>query len=180
MGLQVAKVRTLTLPTIDGIDRATGRAERGFTLLELMVALAIAGFFIGVAVPGGWKMYESMQYRKAVRDVTAVAAAARYGAITSGVSRDVVMEPGMGRYRLGRSGEEPGSQQFRQLPDSVSMSAETAAEVSPGPQLAAIRFYPDGSSSGGSISISRSELSPPTGVRLRVDWLLGRVTQEPL
>jgi hypothetical protein len=50
-----------------------------------------------------------------------------------------------------------------------------AAEVSPKPGLAAIRFYPAGGSSGGEISVTR-----PTGagVNLTVDWLLGDVAQE--
>ena len=39
---------------------------------------------------------------------------------------------------------------------------------------AAIRFYPDGSSTGGLIDILRPGGS---GVRIQVDWLLGRISQ---
>jgi general secretion pathway protein H len=44
-------------------------------------------------------------------------------------------------------------------------------------QEAAIRFLPDGGATGGSIDILRAS---GQGVRLRVDWLSGRITQEAL
>jgi len=47
--------------------------------------------------------------------------------------------------------------------------------VSPGGNLAAIRFYPAGGSSGGEIVVQRPS---GAGTRLTVDWLLGHVSQE--
>ena len=38
-----------------------------------------------------------------------------------------------------------------------------------------IRFYPEGGSSGGGIDMERPG---GTGVRISVDWLVGRVSQE--
>jgi len=43
------------------------------------------------------------------------------------------------------------------------------------PERGAIRFYPDGSATGGSIQLLRPG---GAGVRLRVDWLLGTIRQE--
>ena len=49
-------------------------------------------------------------------------------------------------------------------------------ELSSG-QDGAIRFLPEGGATGGSVDIVRPSGS---GVRLRVDWLSGRVEQEPI
>ena len=44
-----------------------GSTLKGFTLLELVVALAIAGLFFALSGPSVRGMYDSMQYRDAVR-----------------------------------------------------------------------------------------------------------------
>ena len=44
-------------------------------------------------------------------------------------------------------------------------------------QEAAIRFFPDGGATGGSIEVVRPS---GTGARIQVDWLSGRITQEAL
>ena len=144
------------------------------------MALAIAGLILGVVIPSAWNFYESSQYRKAVRDLSVAAAAARYRAITSGIPQDVVLQPSERRYLLRRSGEGIREGAYQRLPAAVTVSAITAAEVNPRSGLAGIRFYPDGSSSGGSISVRRGSEAGDGGVRLRVDWLLGSVSQEPL
>ena len=46
-----------------------GQGQSAFTLVELLVAIAIVGLLMAVTVPGSIRMYESMQYRQAVRDV---------------------------------------------------------------------------------------------------------------
>ena len=176
----VARVRTLTSPTSEVRRRARASRDAGFTLLEVVVAIAIAALFVGVAVPSGWQLYQSAQYRKAVRDITVAAASARYNAVTSGIPQDVVVNARAPSYLLRQRGERIRAERFRELPGAIAVSAVTAAEVSPGGDLAAIRFYPDGSSSGGSIAVRRGGASSDSGVRLRVDWLLGHVSQEPL
>ncbi|HEY0201888.1 MAG TPA: GspH/FimT family pseudopilin, partial [Burkholderiaceae bacterium] len=44
--------------------------------------------------------------------------------------------------------------------------------------VAAIRFLPSGGATGGSIDVARG--SSGSGTRLRVDWLSGHITQEPI
>lgn len=140
----------------------------------------MAALFVGLAVPSGWKMYRSMEYRKAVRDISTAASAARYNAITSGIAQDVLVDTAASSYLVREHGKSVRRDSFHSLPESISLAARTAAEINPTREIAGIRFYPDGSSSGGSISVSRETSGGADGVRLRVDWLLGRVTQEPL
>ncbi|WP_151702565.1 GspH/FimT family pseudopilin [Nitrincola alkalilacustris] len=146
------------------------RTAAGFTLLELMVALAIAGLLAAVSAPSALKMYESMQYRGAVRDMQTLLATARYQAISAGRMVDLVVMPETGHYGLDH-------QLNRELPSTLTIEMISAREVSGGDGQGVVRFYPDGGSSGGSIMLRQRDSDK--GVRLRVDWLLGRVTQEP-
>lgn len=143
--------------------------QSGFTLLELMVAFSVAAFLMAVSTPMVIRMYDSMKYRGAVKDIISAVEATRYAAITQGKAVDIVLTPAENMYQVG-VGEE------RHLPDSISFSLEAAREVSHGEGTGTIRYYSDGSSTGGSIMITHDS---GKGVRLRVDWLLGRLTQEP-
>lgn len=144
--------------------------EAGFSLLELIVAFAVAALVVGVATPGAMRMYDSMQYRSAVGDLTAALATARYSAITKGQSVDVELAPEEREYRV-------SGQRIKSLPEAINLTVIAAAELSPEAHIAVIRFYPDGSSSGGNLSVERTG---GAGARLDVDWLLGRVTQTRL
>ena len=75
------------------------------------------------------------------------------------------------RKALEVSGSRIGMQE---LPGSISLAVTSAAEVSPGPDVAAIRFYPFGGSTGGDFEIG----GPGGGGTLvQVGWLMGEVTQ---
>ncbi len=139
----------------------------GFTLLEMIIAIAIVALLLAVTVPSTQRMYQSMQYRESLRDVLAMLSTARREALDSGRPQDVRIEPYERRVSL--NGEQ------RQLPEGFSIAVTAASELSDG-AVAVIRFYPEGGSTGGDLDISS-----PTGrgVRITVDWLMGSVSQAP-
>ncbi|WP_049723714.1 GspH/FimT family pseudopilin [Gilvimarinus polysaccharolyticus] len=145
---------------------APGAKLRGFTLLELLIVFSIAGLLLAVSVPASHKMYQSMQYREAVRDVRRALEAARYKAMISGQAAQVSINPREKRIGYG-NGES------RDLPDFVTLEVEAAQELMLDSDTAVIRFYSDGSSTGGTVNIGRNN----RWVRLHVGWLLGRVEQ---
>ena len=150
------------LPTIPRARPATA----GFTLIELLAAITIVGMLLAVSVPASVRFFNSMQYRQAVRDVVTVLASARHAAINRGKYQDVVIDP--------KARELNFNERRTQLPGDLRVSVQSAGELNRREQ-GVIRFYPEGGSSGGRIDIERPG---GDGVRISVDWLVGRVSQE--
>ena len=141
------------------------REQCAFTLVEMMVAIAIVGLLMAVTVPGSIRMYESIQYRQVVRDVLTTLGSARHLAVDRGRAQDVAFDPDRRQVSLGDD--------IQQLPDGFELTVTTASEVNR-QNVGVIRFYPEGSSTGGDVDIAS-----PTGrgVRISVDWLMGGVSQ---
>lgn len=139
---------------------------RGFTMLELLVAVTIIGLLLAVTVPASARFYESMQYRQAVREVITALASARYQAVNSGRSQDVAIDPAANTIAL--NGDST------RLPGAIGVAVHSTRELNRD-RLGVIRFYPEGGSSGGDIDLEREDGS---GVRISIDWLVGRVSQE--
>ena len=149
----------------------------GFTLLELVVVLVIAGLLFGLGGPAVGSLYDTMQYREAVREVVSAVKNGRRDAFASGEPMDLLIDTDRNRFALTDQSQSLSDDAFSALPEVLDITVVYAAEVSPKPGLAAIRFYPAGGPSGGEITVVRPGGG---GVLLTVDWLLGDVTQEPL
>lgn len=140
---------------------------RGFTLIELLAAITIVGLVLAASIPASIRFFESMQYRQAVREVITLLGSARHQAVSRGRAQDVIIDPATRLLTF--------NDKRKQLPDGLSLTVHSAREVNR-ERAGVIRFYPEGGSSGGSIDIARPGAD---GVRISVDWLVGRVSQEP-
>jgi len=98
-----------------------------------------------------------------VRETITMLNSARYAAVASGVSKDVVISPRDGFIRFAKKQVDFDS--------SVEIAAHSAKEVNRS-GLGVIRFYHDGGASGGGIDITRDG---GYTVIIAVDWLVGRV-----
>ena len=139
--------------------------EYGFTLLELVVAIGIVALMLGLSAPAMQKLYQSAQYHGAVNDVVSQLSSARYSAIRTGRSEDALVDPENRVIIVGNK--------KKQLPDSLVVEVLGVRELNR-EGMGVIRFYPDGSSSGGYVKL---ENDSGLRVQLDVDWLLGQVTQ---
>jgi general secretion pathway protein H len=142
---------------------------RGFTLVELLVVLAIAGALLAVAPVALQRYRESTDYRDALRTIATGLTEARNAAITGG--RVVAFSVDLAGRQYGIDG---GAR--RELPQSVAIRA-TVADTEFVDNVARIRFFPGGNATGGSIEVIRAS---GAGARLRTDWLDGRVSLERL
>lgn len=143
---------------------------RGFTLVELLVVMAILGFMAALVPMAYAPMREAAEYRDAVRAVMDAMRSARNQAQIEG--REATINVQLAQRRIGVD-----EQNWYVVPESLGLRAVVAdQEVAPDGSLS-IRFLPRGGSTGGSVDVLRSS---GDGVRLRVDWFTGRVEQEAM
>jgi general secretion pathway protein H len=171
MARQAAKARTPISRTASSLDRGPAvRSQRGFTLVELLVAFAMVALLAGIVPIAFERLRESSQYRDAVRAVLTDLRHARFRALSEG--REVRFQVDLAQRSFGVEGRPP-----RPLPEPLQMKTTVADIELNADQTAAIRFLPGGGATGGSIDIVRPQ---GAGVRLTVDWLSGAVIQTPL
>ena len=143
-----------------------GRVARhsGFTLLETLVTLALIAILLAVAVPA-LVTTPSVELRSAARVIATGLRQARLESQRS--RRSIALQVDVEARTLVLEGHE----RARQLPPEIQLEITTAEQEMLSPDRGGIRFYPDGSSTGGRVSLSLEGLK----TRVDVEWLTGRV-----
>jgi general secretion pathway protein H len=144
---------------------AESRGAFGFTLLELLVVISIMSLLVAVVPPLVSSALPGVELRKTARELAAALAAARSQAVARNRSMAVQLDLESRTYRISEGGRAT------KLPDDVAVSLYGADTEIPSDFIGGIRFFPDGSSTGGRITIERNGRS----YRIEVDWLLGSV-----
>jgi general secretion pathway protein H len=145
------------------------RCNRGFTLVELLVVLAISALLVGLVPMAFDRLRDSANYRDALRGIMTSMRAARQQALVSHVETSFVVDLEHRSYRV-------DGQQASLIPEPLEIRVTMAGEEA-NSREGGIRFFPGGGSTGGSVDILRPS---GEGARLRVDWLSGRVALETL
>lgn len=152
------------------IDCLVSRPQRGFTLIELLVVLAIGALLVGLVPSAFGRLREVSQYRDTVRTMVVDLRQARQQALAYG--EEVHFLVNLTDRKFGIEG-----QPMKALPAALEVKTTVGSNTAPESNAqAAIAFLPDGGSSGGTIELVRQSGG---GVRIRVDWLFGQITQEP-
>ena len=141
------------------------RRDRGFTLLELLVVLAVLSLVLAIGVPRLINALPGVDTRRAASDLAATLKDTRFLAIRRNLETAVVLDPTGRRYAVA------GDREVHSLPAGLQVSMTVAGEVQDGSGAGRISFYPDGSSSGGRISLRQGGQT----YQVDVDWLTGRV-----
>lgn len=140
--------------------------SRGVTLLELLVVLLLIGLVSAIVIPRVAGGPTEAELRSSTRQLAAGLRLARSTAVTE--RRPVVLEIDM-EHRLFRLEHEPRSYS---LPTGIELSLYTARQDIVTEKVGGIRFFPDGGSNGGRITVAAGEHQ----YRVDVDWLTGRVS----
>ncbi|CAK0753740.1 general secretion pathway protein H [Gammaproteobacteria bacterium] len=146
------------------------RPAPGFTLLELLVVLAIAGFLMAVVPPLISAALPGVETQAAARKLAAGLRFARGQAVYGGTPAALTLDLDHAQFTLSGQGR-PVS-----LPARVKLHLTTVYSERLGEHQGAIRFFPDGSSTGGRIRVSLGR----SGYDVDVAWLTGRVEVRPV
>lgn len=137
----------------------------GFTLVELLVVLVISVTVIGITTVAYNKLSSSAYLKSTARHVAASLRYARSYAIAKGV--DARMQINLENRTYSYSGD---NRSFKFKPE-INLEVFSGNFLNQNTGTAEIRFAPDGSSSGGRVTLS----SQTRSYIIRVDWLTGRV-----
>ena len=137
----------------------------GFTLVELLVVIAILGVMLALIGVAARPVSPATHAHGAAQEISGALRAARGAALMSNRSVDFALD-------LAPPGYHWGKQSPRRLPQDIKLALMTSREQVVTENKGRIRFDPDGSSSGGRVSISGGNQIWIVGV----DWLSGRVS----
>jgi len=140
--------------------------RRGFTLVEMLVVLVVIGLIVSLAPMAFERLLPGRRLDAAARELAGTLRMARSLAIRDDRSRFVVIDVGA------RTALIDGTRSGQQLPDTVSVDLVVASTERPGPETGRIRFYPDGTSTGGEVGLRMDHRS----VKVVVDWFNGQVS----
>ena len=140
-------------------------SRTGFTLIEVIIVLVILGLAAGLVMNRGPSRSRGLEATSAAADVARMLRAARGQAIASDHSVLVLVD--LARHAIAVDGGP-----VRVVPANLGLSVVAVADETLGARLAGIRFQPDGSASGGRITLADGKRRIEVGV----DWLTGRVT----
>jgi general secretion pathway protein H len=135
--------------------------EAGFTLLELLVVLVIIAVTTAIAMPKTRGDSSAMALRSAAVSIAAEFRGARADAIRTSTSQSVMIDVARRTYWADGDGNT------HKIPAAVDVTAWTGNSGSTA--LAMLSFEPDGSSSGGKISLRAGK----SKADVIVDWMTG-------
>lgn len=142
--------------------------QQGFTLLELIVVLFIVvlGFAaIGISISSG---NDSTEIKAAARDIVSALRYARGQALISHEETTVAFDLDDNSYTISNRDK------VYSIADTISLTVVTAQSELTGQGQGSIRFFADGSSTGGRVTLERGQ----TVVVCDINWLTGQITLE--
>ncbi len=144
----------------------TKKASRGFTLIELLVVMAILGALLLIVPPMFATSLSTASLKAATRDVAAGLRQARSDAIVRNREIPLVVDVEAGRLTIGDDASP------KSLSPDITLTLHTAESERVSDTVGRIRFFPDGSSTGGGITLERDDRK----YHVTVDWLTGQIS----
>ena len=144
------------------------RLNKGFTLLELIVVLFIVvlGFSaIGINLSSG---NNATEIKAAARDIVSALRYARGQALISHQETTLTLDLAKNSYTVSSRGK------VYPIPKAIKVTVVTAQSEITGEGLGNIRFFADGSSTGGRITLERGKAA----WQIDINWLTGQIELE--
>jgi general secretion pathway protein H len=138
---------------------------RGVTLLELLVVLAIMALIAGMVLPTFGDGVPTSTLKSSARQLASGLRLARTEAVAQKREAFLWLDLRGRRFKVDRDPKEYA------LPPRVELALFTAQNDIVNENTGAIRFYPDGGSNGGRITVGAGARK----YEVDIDWLTGRV-----
>ena len=139
--------------------------ESGLTLLEILIVIALMAIVAGFVIPMFGGPVSTSELRASARQLAAGLRLARSEAVSERRETFLVLDVAGKRFKVDREPKE------HPLPSRVELKLFTAQNDLVNDSVGSIRFFPDGGSNGGRITVA-------SGARkfdVDVDWLTGRI-----
>jgi general secretion pathway protein H len=149
--------------------RSRTGSEAGFTLLEMVCALAIVGLMAAVLLPAIPKQTSRTRLEAYAIETAALLKADRNAAIRRRLDVTTQVDAPSRSLRSGASG------QTVHVPEDVRFETLLPRNCDNRPVVASISFFASGMSCGGVIVLAKLD----AGYEIRVNWLTGRIEVVP-
>ena len=150
--------------------------QKGFTLIELMIALSIAAMVFVLSGPSLQRFYDAMEYRDAVRQIVSAARNAKRDAYISGEAIDLLIDADRNLFGLSRDSRVVSREALSPLPDSLNLESRFCRRNLPRRSNWAPSAFTPREAPREAKSLSNERVA--AGTHLTIDWLLGEVTQQ--
>ncbi len=149
-----------------GVDSSVKRRPggAGFTLVELLIAISLIAILAAILAPILIPS-PARTLRTAASEVATTLRETRRQAQAAQARRRFIVDTEAARYGI------EGTDDWRRLPDDVVVALTTAESLLSDRQRGGVDFFPDGSSTGGRVTLGMAEQS----VRVDIEWLTGRI-----
>ncbi|MDX1401819.1 MAG: GspH/FimT family pseudopilin [Kiloniellales bacterium] len=139
-------------------------AARGFTLVELLVVLALIGAVLSLAVPRLSAVSGGGRLETTAENLVAQLRRVRSEAITGG--KAVAFQVDLENRVYGKAGVED----VYEIPPAIKVGLTSASYAGSVTGIGTFYFFPDGSTTGGRIRLAKDE----EVLTVEIDWLSGR------
>ncbi len=139
--------------------------QRGFTLIEILVVMVMLAVIAGAVAYNMSGSLEAAKIRNASKDLVSALRQTRSQAVVKHEEQQLVIDVEQKNYRF------PGKEEPVVLPAGMEIKVYAAASEVPTDKQAGFRFFSDGSSTGGRITLIYGERF----WRINVAWLTGEI-----
>ncbi len=146
--------------------REDNMAARGFTLIELLVVLTMIALLATLATPMISRVVPGIELQSAAEGLRTELRLARSAAIRDNRETWLLIDVDSGAYQRDRA------TRAQAVPPAIRLTLLTARREQIDETLGRIRFFPDGSSTGGTVRLLRETRA----FTVAVDWFDGRVS----
>jgi general secretion pathway protein H len=143
----------------------TGQLARGFSLIEVLIAFAIVVVVTSITAPSFIRAVDGARFNAASRDIFNALRSARDLAQRNQGESTLTIDTAALTYLL------DGHEHVLNVPQGATLGLVTSDDELVNGVAARIRFFSDGSSTGGRVTLATESRS----LSIDVDWLTGQV-----